>query len=123
MCGGSSCTEHAVYKQEVQAWGYKLLSARTLGQGTDVCLLEAIITVHIHSDQELVILTKNVRAVQGGKGKECRAGVNLHLLHDSQERARYPEVWSLQQPHFRMTGSSPFDLGRMQGIGFDLKNI
>lgn len=56
--------------QEVQAWGYKLLSARTLGQGTDFCLLEAIITVHIHSDQELVILTKNVRAVQGGKGKE-----------------------------------------------------
>lgn len=92
--GGSSCTERAVYKQEVQAWGYKLLSARVLGQGTDFCLLEVITTVHIHSNQELVILTKNVRTVQGWKGKEWRAGVNLHLLLDSQKRARYPEVWS-----------------------------
>lgn len=67
--GGSSCSEHAVYKQEVQAWGYKLLSARVLAQGTDSCLLEVIITVHFHSNQGLGDFDKEIRTVQDWKGK------------------------------------------------------
>lgn len=70
MCGGSSCPEHAVYKQEVQAQGYKLLSARVLGQGTDFCLLESIITVHIHSNQELGDFDKECKDSAGLKGKK-----------------------------------------------------
>ena len=45
-----SCTE---YEQEVQGLRYKLLPASVLAEGTDFCLLEVIITVHFHSNQEL----------------------------------------------------------------------
>lgn len=70
MCGGSFCTEHTVYKPKVQAWGYKLSSAGVLGQGTDFCLLEAIITVHSHSNQELGDFDKDCKDSAGLKGKK-----------------------------------------------------
>lgn len=107
-CGGSSCTEHAVYKQEVQAWGYKLLSARVLGEGTDACVLEVIITVHFHSNRGLGDFDKDYKDSAGPKGKKNGARVRLSTCFcDSQERARYSEVWLSQNSYFRTTGSPP----------------
>lgn len=65
-----SCAEYTVYKQEVQCLGHKLLSAGVLGEGTDFCLLEVIITVHFHSNQGLGDFDKECKDDAGLKGKK-----------------------------------------------------
>lgn len=69
----------ALYKQEVQARGYKLLSARVLGQGTDSCLLEVIITVHFHSNQGLGNFDKEYKDSAGLKGRKYGGGLDSLL--------------------------------------------
>ena len=41
-----------------------------LGEGTDFCLLEVIITVHFHSNQELGDFDKECKECGGLKGKQ-----------------------------------------------------
>lgn len=62
-----SCTE---YEHEVQSLRYKLLPASVPGEGTDFCLLEVIITVHFHSNQELGDFDKECKECGGLKGKQ-----------------------------------------------------
>lgn len=98
--------------------GDKLLSARVLEQGTDSCLFEVIITVHFHSNQRLGNFDKEYKDSAGLKGKKYGGRVGLPTgVHDSQRRARYSEVWLLQNSYFRMTGSPPLLIwGRMQAL-------
>lgn len=48
----------------------KLLSARVPAVGTDFCMLEVIITVHFHSNQELGGFDKESKDCEGLKGKK-----------------------------------------------------
>lgn len=54
---------------------YKLLSARVPGEGTDFCLLEVIITVHFHSNQELGDFDKECKNCGGLKAKKSEGSV------------------------------------------------
>lgn len=65
-----SCTEYPISEQEVQGQRYKLSSARMPREGTAFCLLEVIITVHFHSNQELGDFDKACKNCGGLKGKK-----------------------------------------------------
>lgn len=65
-----SHTEPPMYEQKVQGLRYKLLSARVPAEGTDVCLLEVVITVHCPSNQELGDFDKESEDRGGLKGKK-----------------------------------------------------
>lgn len=82
------CTEYPMYKQEVRVLKYKLLSARVPGEGADFCLLEAIITVYFHSNQELGDFDKEWKACGGLKGKRmkgvCKSPLAFMILRKGQ---------------------------------------
>lgn len=61
---------HRVWARSAGCLRYKLLPARVPGEGTDFCLLEVIITVHFHSNQELSDFDKECKECGGLKGKK-----------------------------------------------------
>lgn len=115
-----SCREYPMYKQELQPLRYKLLSARVPGEGTGFCLLEVIITVQFHSNQELGDFDKECEDCGELKGeKEWRECVNLLLLSWFLEKGNL--LWGLIFAAVLFQGDwiiTSFDLGRIQGIIF-----
>lgn len=64
-----------MFEREVWGLGYKLLSTRVPGEGTDFYLLEVIITVHFHSNQALGDFDKECENCGGLEGKKNEGSV------------------------------------------------